>query len=136
MERAEPVWLNRLILEALHDQLILEYGGSPGTRDAGLIESALARPRNRWLYEEDVDLPRLAAAYGFGLARNHGFVDGNKRIAATSIGVFLGLNGFELEAPEPELVAAIMAVAKGEWAEDDLAAWIRDRTAALPEAPD
>lgn len=133
MAPPEPVWLDRLILETLHDQLILEYGGTPGTRDAGLVESALGRPRNKWLYEENVDLSLLAASYAFGLAKNHGFVDGNKRIAATAMGVFLGLNGLELEAPEPELVSAILAIAKGEWTEDELAAWIRERIIPLEE---
>lgn len=135
MPRPEPVWIDRLILEALHHQLIRDYGGSPGVRDAGLIESALARPRNRWHYEVDVDLADFAAACGFGLVKNHGFVDG-KRIGATAIGVFLGLNGLELEAPEPELVSATLAVAKGEWTESDLAAWIRERTIPLREEAD
>lgn len=128
--------MDRVILEALHEQLIREYGGASGVRDPGLVESALDRPRNRWHYEEDVDLPDLAAAYGWGLVKNHGFVDGNKRIGATAIGVFLGLNGHELEAPEPELVSAILAVATGEWSEADLAAWIRDHVVPLSEEPE
>ncbi len=135
MGRAEPVWLTRLIVETLHEQLLLEYGGAGGTRDAGLAERALARPRNRWKYEEGSDIPALAAAYGFGLPRNHGFVDANKRIAATAIGVFLGLNGLDLDVPEPELVSAITAVAKGEWDEPELAAWIRRRAPHLLYPP-
>lgn len=134
MGRQEPVWLDSAILEALHQQLVDEYGGSPGIRDPGLIESALDRPRNQWHHEENVDLPDLAAAYGWGFVKNHGFVDGNKRIGATAIGVFLGLNGLELEAPEPELVAAILAVATSEWTEADLAAWIRDHVVPLEGA--
>lgn len=133
MSHQEPVWLDRIILDALHEQLIRQYGGASGVRDPGLLESALDRPRNRWHYEEDIDLPELAAAYGWGLVKNHGFVDGNKRIGATAIGVFLGLNGAELEAPEPELVSAILAVATSEWTEADLAAWIRDHVVPLPE---
>jgi death-on-curing protein len=128
---AEPVWLDRRIVEALHEQLIQEYGGTAGIRDAGLLESALGRPRNKWGYEEDFDLSLLAASYAYGLARNHPFVDGNKRIAATAVGVFLGLNGLELEAPEPELVSAILAITTAEWTEDELAAWIRDHTIPL-----
>lgn len=134
--RSEPVWLTRLIIEALHDRLIREYGGSPGVRDEGLIESALARPRQKWAYTETADLSLLAAAYAFGLAKNHGFVDGNKRIGATAMGVFLGLNGLELEAPEPELVAAITAVAAGEWTEDHLAVWIREHVIPQGDAAD
>ncbi|MDX1661642.1 MAG: type II toxin-antitoxin system death-on-curing family toxin [Gemmatimonadota bacterium] len=131
MSHAEPVWLDALILEALHQNLIAEYGGSAGVRDPGLVESALDRPRNKWHYEEDVDLPDLAAAYASGLVKNHGFIDGNKRIGATAIGVFLALNGYELEAPETELVAAILTVATSEWSEEELAAWIRDHTIEL-----
>lgn len=136
MTLPEPVWLDRRILEAIHEQLILEYGGSAGIRDAGLVESALGRPRNKWLYEEDVDLPLLAASYAYGLAKNHGFVDGNKRIAATALGVFLGLNGYELEVPEPELVSAILAISKGEWTEAELAAWVRDHVIPLTGEPE
>lgn len=131
MNRQEPVWLDSVILRTLHQQLIDEYGGSHGVRDPGLVESALDRPRNKWHYEEDVDLPALAAAYTWAFVKNHGFVDGNKRVGAVAAGVFLGLNGLELEAPEPELVAAILAVATSEWTEADLSAWIRDHTVPL-----
>lgn len=125
------VWLDRRIVDALHANLIRDFGGSGGTRDPGLIESALARPLRKWEYE-GADLPSLAAAYAYGLAKNHGYVDGNKRIAATAAGVFLELNGLQLQAPEPELVEAILAIAERRWSETELAAWIRDR--AVPRA--
>jgi death-on-curing protein len=96
-------------------------------RDRGLIESALARPLQRWTYDESADLANLAASYGFGLAKNHGFVDGNKRVAFMALYVFLGLNGRDLDAPEPEVVSVMLAVAGGELGEDELAAWVRER---------
>ena len=110
---------------ALHANQIREHGGSPGVRDEGLIESALARPRNLFAYEE-ADVARLAAAYAFGLGRNHGFLDGNKRIAFQTMYVFLGLNGWRLIAEEPEVVRVMLDVAAGAMSEVDLAAWIRD----------
>lgn len=122
-----PIWLDRSTVDALHSRLIRDFGGSDGVRDGGLIDSALARAVRKWEYS-DPDLPALAAAYAYGLAKNHGYVDGNKRIAATAAGVFLDINGLELIAPEPELVEAILAIAEGRWSEADLTAWIRDRT--------
>ena len=94
-------------------------------RDDGLIDSALSRPQNRWAYAKDVDLADLAAAYGYGLAKNHGFVDGNKRIGFMAMYVFLRLNGREIEADEPDVVRAMTAVASGEMGEDALASWLR-----------
>lgn len=120
-----PRWLSRLILDRLHQELVREHGGSYGVRDEGLIESALARPQNRWAYEAGADLPALAAAYGFGLARNHGYVDGNKRAAFAALYVFLGLNGLDLEVPEPDVVAVMTGVADGSITEDELAIWTR-----------
>lgn len=110
-----------------------EYGGSPGIRDEGLIESALARPRQKWAYEKGVHLALLAAAYAFGLVQNHGYVDGNKRVGAAAMGIFLNLNGFEVEAPEPELVAAMLAVASSEWDEGTVAGWLRERIVSFAE---
>lgn len=124
-EAPEPRWLSRLMVDTLHQELIREHGGSYGVRDAGLIESALSRPRTRWSYEPESDLASLAAAFGFGLARNHGFVDGNKRVAFMSLYVFLGLNGLDLEVSEPEVVAVMTSVADGSLKEEDLVAWIR-----------
>jgi death on curing protein len=121
----EPAWLNRPILEALHADQIMEHGGSLGSRDQGLLESALARPQQKWHYEPSVDLATLSAAYAFGIAKNHPFVDGNKRAALVAAYTFLAINGFELEAPEPETVTMIFGTADGSLSEDDLAAWIR-----------
>lgn len=131
----EPLWLDRLVLNALHHQLIREYGGSPGIRDDGLIESALARPSQKWAHAENVDLPGLAAAYAYGLIRNHGFVDGNKRVGAATAGVFLMLNGLEIEAPEPELASTMLAVAAGEWDEETLASWIHEHVVPFSDDP-
>ncbi|CAN5278417.1 type II toxin-antitoxin system death-on-curing family toxin [soil metagenome] len=127
MSRSEPTWLNYAIVSTLHSEQIRTHGGSPGVRDRGLIESALARPLQRWTYDESADLANLAASYGFGLAKNHGFVDGNKRVAFMALYVFLGLNGRDLDAPEPEVVSVMLAVAGGELGEDELAAWVRER---------
>jgi death-on-curing protein len=96
-------------------------------RDRGLIESALARPLQRWTYDDSADLADLAESYGFGLAKNHGFVDGNKRVAFVALYVFLGLNGKDLDAPEPEVVSVVLALTAGELREDELAAWVRER---------
>jgi death-on-curing protein len=92
-----------------------------------LIESALARPLQRWTYDESADLADLAASYAFGIAKNHGFVDGNKRTAFLALYVFLGLNGKDFDAAEPEVVSVMLAVAGGELSEDELAAWVRER---------
>lgn len=103
----------------------MEHGGSLGIRDQGLLESALARPQQKWHYEPDSDLATLSSAYAFGIAKNHPFVDGNKRAALVAAYTFLAINGFELEAPEPETVAAILGTADGSISEEALAAWIR-----------
>ena len=123
----EPTWLHRPIVEALHADQILEHGGSLGIRDEGLLESALARPQQKWHYEPATDLATLAAAYAFGIAKNHPFVDGNKRAALVAAYTFLAINDLELEAPEPEAVTAILGTADGSLSEDNLASWIRSR---------
>ena len=121
-----PIWLNRAIVEALHADQIMEHGGSPGIRDEGMLDSAIARPQQKWHYEPSTDLAALSAAYAFGIAKNHPFVDGNKRAALVSAYTFLAVNDFELEAPEPEAVTMILGLADGSVSEDDLASWIRD----------
>ena len=121
----EPAWLDRLILEALHADQIMEHGGSLGIRDEGLLESALARPQQKWHYEPRSDPATLAAAYAFGVAKNHPFIDGNKRAALVAAYTLLAVNGFELEAPEPEAVTLILGTADGSISEEDLASWIR-----------
>jgi death on curing protein len=123
-EQAEPIWLSWRIVESIHLEQILQHGGSRGVRDKGLIESALARPVNKWQCE-GTDVFALAAAYGFGIAKNHGFEDGNNRTAFVSLYTFLGLNGYDLDASEPEVVSVMTAVADGTLPEEGLADWIR-----------
>jgi death-on-curing protein len=108
---------------AAHDEQLAEHGGGAGVRDPGLLESALARPLNLVAYGEP-SLPRLAASYAFGIARNHPFVDGNKRTAAVAAELFLGLNGLDLTADDVDLVRIFLALAAGEMNEEELAAWI------------
>ena len=124
----EPRWLTRAMVVALHDESIALFGGMPGIRDEGLLDSAIARPRNRHAYEPAVGLTRLAAAYGFGLARNHPFADGNKRIAVLAVAVFLSLNGCRFDPDEADEVRAILALAAGELDEEALARWIEENT--------
>jgi death on curing protein len=121
----EPEWLNLdIVLDAHAEQLAL-FGGPDGVRDTGLLESALARPINKYTYGE-TDLAALAAAYAFGIARNHPFVDGNKRAAFVSMIMFLGLNGFELVAPPEQATAIMFEVGAGNINEEALARWIAD----------
>ena len=123
----QPRWVDRLIVEAVQFDLIRTHGGMPGLRDENGLESTLARAQQRHAYEPSTDLAGLAAAYGHGLATNHPFNDGNKRIAFVTMGVFLGLNGWEIEAPEVEVVTVMMALAAGEADEEELASWLRSR---------
>jgi len=118
------VWLDPEVLIAVHDEQLLEHGGPSGIKDRGLFESALARAQNLAAYEEP-DAAALAAAYGFGLAKNHAFVDGNKRISLIAIELFLDLNGYELDVDDAQAVLAILSVASSAFSEDDLASWIR-----------
>jgi death on curing protein len=123
--RREPLWVSRLVLDAVHLDLLRNHGGLSGLRDENALESALAHPRQRWAYGRKVDLAGLAAAYGFGLARSHPYRDGNKRIAFLAMAVFLGLNGYEIEAPETEVVTLMLRLAAGRTSEAALAKWIR-----------
>ena len=121
----EPEWLDIEIMLDVHAEQLALFGGPDGVRDSGLLESALARPINKFAYGE-TDLASLAAAYAFGVAKNHPFVDGNKRVVFASLIVFLGLNGIDF-APLPEAATAIMlSLAAGEVSEESLARWIRD----------
>jgi death-on-curing protein len=124
-EAAEPVWLTPELVRAIHDRQLRRFGGPAGIRDEGALESALGRPVNRCAYEA-AGLPELAAAYAFGVARNHPFVDGNKRAALLSLVTFLGLNGIDFVADEAEAVVMIHGVAAGEIEESGLTRWIRD----------
>ncbi len=118
------IWVAPDVARAAHAEQLAEHGGAEGVRDDGLLESAFARPRNLADYGEP-DAAALAAAYAFGIARNHPFVDGNKRTAAVVAETFLVLNGFALIATDAELVVAILALAAGELTEDELADWFR-----------
>jgi len=122
----EPRWLARLHILAVHSDQIQAHGGSLGLRDRGLLESALERPRNRFHYEPTSDLPSLAASYGFGIAKNHPFVDGNKRVAFQAMYLFLGLNGLRIDASEEEVVPTTLSLASGDLDGPGLAAWLRD----------
>jgi death-on-curing protein len=122
----EPRWLALVHILAVHSDQIQVHGGSLGLRDRGLLESALERPRNRFHYEPTSDLPSLAASYGFGIAKNHPFVDGNKRVAFQAMYLFLGLNGLRIDASEEEVVATTLSLASGDLDEPGLAAWLRD----------
>ena len=118
------VWVSRAALELLHDESLAEHGGAPGLRDEGLLESALARPQHRLAYGQP-DLADLAAAYGVGLAKNHPFVDGNKRVAFLAVGLFLLLNGQRLVTTQADATLTMLAVAAGEIDETAFAAWLR-----------
>jgi death-on-curing protein len=121
----EPERLSKALILAIHDEQLAEHGGGTGVRDDGLLESALARPQNRLAYDAKTDLPALAAAYAFGLARNHPFVDGNKRTAFVAAELFLELNGMTLTASDQDCVLTMLRLASGEIDEDEFAAWLR-----------
>lgn len=123
----EPRWVERLVVEAVQFDLIRTHGGMPGLRDEHALEAALARAPQRCVYEPQADIAELAAAYGYGLASDHPFVDGNKRIAFVTMAVFAGLNGYEIEAPEDEIVGIMLSLAAGELSEPELAGWVRSR---------
>jgi death-on-curing protein len=122
---SSPIWLDRLIVEAIHFDQLRAHGGLPGLRDENALESALARPRNRSVYDSSSDLAALAAAYGYGLVTSHPFVDGNKRVGFLAMYVFLGLNGKEIEVEEPEVVELMVEIAGGGRSEQKIAAWLR-----------
>jgi death-on-curing protein len=117
-------WLESALIHAVHDEQLAEHGGGAGVRDPNLLESALARPRQLAHYGEP-DAADLAASYAFGLARNHPFVDGNKRTAFVAAELFLAMNGFELAASDAECVVHMLDLAAGKLPEADCAAWIR-----------
>ena len=125
--RREPVWLSRLVVDAIHSDQIREHGGLAGVRDENILESALARPKQRWHYAGSTDIAALGAAYAFGLVRNHPYRDGNKRIGFLAMATFLGVNGYDFDASDAEVVAEIVALADGKVAEEELADWVRTR---------
>lgn len=117
------VWIDAREIKAIHAEVLAEHGGLAGVRDEGLLESALARPKNLLAYGSP-SLSKLAAAYAFGLAKNHPFPDGNKRVALAALAVFMDVNGFELIADQAEAVTMILRLAASDLSEEDLAAWI------------
>ena len=126
--RKEPEWLSLDLALAIHDRQLAEHGGPTGVRDQGMLESALARPLNQWTYGED-DLCTLAAAYAYGIARNHPFADGNKRTAWVFARLFLRLNGQALAFGPRDAIDIVLALAAGELSEDELADWFRQHLA-------
>jgi death on curing protein len=124
-------WIDKRVLLLLHDESLALHGGSPGLRDEGLLDSALARPLNRVAYGDDEhppDFAELAAAYAVGLAKNHCFVDGNKRAAFLAVGLFMHLNGHKLTASQADATVAMQGLAAGSIGEAEFAAWLRDRS--------
>ncbi len=124
---AEPIWIREDVVGAIHRRQLTEHRGQPGIRDEGLLASALARPKNLITYSEnDPDLAALAAAYAFGIASNHPFLDGNKRTAFVVCRVVLLLNGRDLNASREQKYRTFLRLASGDLSEEDLAAWLRE----------
>jgi len=123
----ETAWLSTALALAVHEAQLAEHGGASGIRDAGLLESALARPRNAAAYAS-ADVPELAALYALGIIRNHPFVDGNKRVATVLLETFLELHGYTLAASDVELLSEIMALAASEVGDDAFTAWVRQHS--------
>jgi death-on-curing protein len=126
----EPLWLSRTVVDAMHTDQIREHGGLLGLRDKNALESALARPRQKWNYEPETDLASLGAAYAFGFARNHPYNDGNKRIALLAMVTFASINGYDVEADDDDILTTMLGLASGRITEADLAAWLRSRLAS------
>jgi len=132
VSRKEPRWVPRIVVEAIHVDQVREHGGLIGVRDENGLESALARAQQRWTYEPDADLARLAADYAFGISSNHPFRDGNKRVAFVTAVTFLGLNGLDFDTTNEDVVLTMLSLASGELSEEQLAEWIRARTKKRP----
>ena len=120
------MWVDRVVVDAVHLDMLRTHGGLRGIRDENALEAALARPPHRYAHARRANLPVLAASYGYGLARNHPYRDGNKRTAFLVMIVFLELNGRELEASEAEVVTMMLKLSAGELSEAALAVWLRD----------
>ena len=123
----EPVWVQRAVIDAMHSALLAEHGGAPGLRDEGLLESAMARPRQIFAYSQ-ADIPQLAAAYVAGIVRNHPFIDGNKRTGFMAGFVFLEVNGYLFTAPEAQAAQAVIELAAGTVEETGFALFLRDHS--------
>ena len=128
------VWILDDVVLSVHEEQLAEHGGLPGIRDLGAVQSALARPRNRASYENCDNLAQLAASYAFGIAKNHGFSDGNKRTALVIADLFLMLNGHELTSSPSENVLTILGVADGSLSEEELVAWFRDNIKEIDDS--
>lgn len=122
----EPVWISERAARAIHDERLLEHGGLPGIRDENLLSASLTRPQNLFAYGESPTLFDLAAAYGYGLAKNHPFVDGNKRTAFVVMATFLELNGYSLEVPEPEVVSVMERLAASLESQESISKWLQE----------
>ena len=133
-QAAEPRWVARVVVEAMHLDQLRAHGGLPGIRDENALEAALARARNKWAYDRTTDLAALGAAYAFGVVTTHPFRDGNKRLAFLTMVVFLGLNGYDLDAPESDVVSIMVAAADHRATEAQLTAWIRAHMVRLPRS--
>jgi death-on-curing protein len=127
----EPFWLTRQMVVAIHGEQLTIHGGASGLRDEGMLESVLDRPKNRSSYEQ-AELADVAAAYAFGIARNHPFVDGNKRTSLLALYTFLGVNGADFVVPEAEAAAIILSLTAGEVSKQSLTRWIRDNWPSEP----
>jgi death-on-curing protein len=130
----EPRWISRQALLLKHAEALRLFGGAEGLRDEGMLDSALARPVNAWTYGNETRISRLAAAYAFGLSKNHPFIDGNKRAAFMAYVAFLKLNGFNLTASQPDAYQTMIALAAGAMSEEAFATWI-DSNLAPRKAP-
>lgn len=133
MSASEPIWIKLEFVRRLHARQLAEHGGQPGLRDEGMLLSALSRPENKWAYDQPKpDLCALAAAYAFGIAKNHPFLDGNKRTSAMTCETFLVRNGLEPTATEEEKYPYYLSLASGSLTEEEFAAWLRENTAPIP----
>ena len=127
----EPTWILKQVVLGLHSEQLAEHGGSDGIREEHLLDSALAKPLNVFAYTDDADIFTLAASYAFGIARNHAFIDGNKRTAASVSMTFLQLNGWEIQAEKEDEYFAFLHLAEGTFSEEEMAAWFRARASPL-----
>lgn len=127
----EPIWLLTDVVLAIHQMLLTEHGGSSGIRDQPLLDSALNRPKQRFIYDKEITIWNLAASYSYGIAKNHPFVDGNKRTALSIGAIFLELNGYSLNASEAETVLIFEQLAAGNISEDKLSKWYRDSSSVI-----
>jgi death-on-curing protein len=128
----DPIWISQELATAIHSRQLAEHGGADGVRDIGLLESALARPRQLFAYSDPTpDIPSLAAAYAFAIAKNHAFIDGNKRTAYVVCRTFMILNGWDMNATREERYSAFLAMAAGEWDEKKFTQWIIANSASV-----